>query len=317
MARTDPAANDTGRSGPELGQAPGRIPNRAPDQTPGRAGGEPFSRRLLLGHGLGTALLLHDGLAEARPPQAPVHTATAPHHATPAAARKPVVVLDPGHGGKDPGAIGWSGTYEKHVAYAAAVELQRQLLATGRYQVHLTRAPDEFIPLDERVAIAQDHGAALFCSIHADALGDQAVRGASVYTLAETASDAQTAALATRENAADRFAAPAHRQDLSPEVAQILASLVRHETRLGSARMQSGAVSSLGAATPLLPHPGRHAAFAVLKAPNIPSVLVEMGFMSNPADEAALRRADHRALIASALRRSIDRYFTSGIGLAG
>ncbi len=297
MAGTDTAASETDE------------PGDAPAQPPGRAGGEPFSRRLLLGHGLGAALLLHDGLAEARPTQ------PAPHRQP--AERRPVIVLDPGHGGKDPGAIGWSGTYEKHVAYAAAVELQRQLLATGRYQVHLTRAPDQFIPLDERVAIAQGHGAALFCSIHADALADHAVRGASVYTLAETASDTQSAALATRENAADRFAAPAHQQALSPEVTAILGSLVRHETRLGSARMQSGAVSSLGAATPLLPHPGRHAAFAVLRAPDIPSVLVEMGFMSNPADEAALRRADHRALIASALRRSIDRYFTSGIGLAG
>lgn len=313
MAHTEYPAKQTGK--------PGAEPDQASSE---RAGREPFSRRLLLGHGLGTALLLHDGLAEGRPSQThPSQPHVSPpraasNRARPAAERRiPVVVLDPGHGGKDPGAIGWSGTYEKHVAYAAAVELQRQLLATGRYQVHLTRAADQFIPLDERVAIAQSHGAALFCSIHADALGDHDVRGASVYTLSGTASDAQSAALATRENAADRFAAPAHQQGLSPEVTAILASLVRHETRLRSARMQSGVVSSLGAATTLLPHPGRHAAFAVLKAPDIPSVLVEMGFMSNPTEEAALRRADHRALIASALRRSIDRYFTSGIGLAG
>ena len=114
-------------------------------------------------------------------------------------------MLDPGHGGKDPGAIGVSGTYEKQVSLAAAFELKRQLEAGGRYRVALTRTRDAFIPLDDRVARAQAHGAALFVSMHADALSDHSVRGASVYTLADTASDAQTAALARRENSADRF----------------------------------------------------------------------------------------------------------------
>ena len=106
-------------------------------------------------------------------------------------------MLDPGHGGKDPGAIGL-GTYEKQVALSAAFELKRQLEAEGRYRVALTRSRDVFIPLDERVAKAQAHGASLFVSMHADALSDLSVRGASVYTLADTASDAQTAALARR-----------------------------------------------------------------------------------------------------------------------
>ncbi len=274
----------------------------------------PLRRRLLLAHGLGVALLLPGRLMAASKRVGP---AGAGRHAAPARAPLPVVVLDPGHGGKDPGAIGWSGTYEKHIAYAAAIELQRQLLASGRYQVHLTRAPDQFIPLDDRVSIAQGHRAALFVSLHADALGDHEVRGASVYTLSDTASDAQSAALAVRENSADRFAAPGHASGLSPQVTAILASLVAHETRLGSARMQGGTVASLGACTRLLARPGRHAAFAVLKAPDVPSILVEMGFMSNPQDEAALRRADHRALVASALRRAIDRYFVTGAALAG
>ena len=117
-------------------------------------------------------------------------------------------MLDPGHGGKDPGAIGVSGTYEKHVALATALELKRQLEASGRYRVELTRVRDVFVPLDDRVAKAQAHGAALFVSMHADALSDHSVRGASVYTLANTASDAQTAALAQRENSADRFGGP-------------------------------------------------------------------------------------------------------------
>ncbi len=140
-------------------------------------------------------------------------------------------MLDPGHGGKDPGAIGVSGTYEKQVALATALELKRQLEAGGRYRVELTRARDVFIPLDDRVAKAQARGAALFVSMHADALSDHAVRGASVYTLAQTASDAQTAALAQRENSADRFAGPA---------------LARHAARGRAHPRQPGAAGNPG-----------------------------------------------------------------------
>ncbi len=217
-------------------------------------------------------------------------------------------MLDPGHGGKDPGAIGVSGTYEKHVSLATALELKRQLEAGGRYRVELTRTRDAFIPLEERVNRAQHHGAALFVSMHADALSDHAVRGASVYTLAQNASDAQTAALARTENSADRFAG--HQwQDTAPEVAHILASLVRQETRAGSVRIARNLVGSLDRDLPMLPNPDRHAGFVVLKAADIPSVLVEMGFMSNPRDEAALRQADHRKLVAQAMHRAVDAYF--------
>jgi len=220
----------------------------------------------------------------------------------------PLVLLDPGHGGKDPGAIGVSGTYEKHIAFAAAEELQRQLLAAGRYRVALSRTRDVFIPLEDRVGHAQHQGAALFVSMHADALADHGVRGASVYTLGATASDAQTAALARRENSADRFGGPAF-ADTPPEVARILASLVRQETRAGTARMARDVVSELGRDVPLLRNPSRHAGFMVLKAADIPSILVEMGFMSNPIDEAALRKAEHRGRVAGAMRRAIDAYF--------
>jgi N-acetylmuramoyl-L-alanine amidase len=280
--------------------------------------GDPaFTRRLLLGRGVGAAALILPGAAGAAvKPAAP--TSKPRHHAAVPAAKLPLVMLDPGHGGKDPGAIGYSGTYEKHVAFATAEELTRQLLASGRYRVAMTRQDDDFIPLDDRVDIAQTQGASLFMSIHADALTDHTVRGASVYTLATSASDAQTAALAARENSADRFGGIPD-AGVSPHVAQILASLVRHETRAGSARMQRGVVDSLGAAVPLLENPARHAAFAVLKAADIPSVLVEMGFMSNPHDEAALRQEDHRATIALALHRAIDTYFaaTRQTGMAG
>ena len=218
-------------------------------------------------------------------------------------------MLDPGHGGKDPGAIGITGTYEKHIAFAAATELKRQMDSAGAYHVELTRQRDVFIPLEERVGIAQHKGAVLFVSMHADAIADPRVRGASIYTLSDTASDAQTAALARRENAADRFAGPAF-HNVSPEVAGILASLVRQETRAGSARLQRGLAGSLDQSLPMLQNPTRHASFVVLKAADIPSVLVEMGFMSNPQDEAALRQAKHRATVASAMKRAIDGYFS-------
>ena len=229
---------------------------------------------------------------------------------TVAAAKPPLVVLDPGHGGKDPGAIGVSGTYEKHVAFAAATELRRRLLAAGRYRVELTRGTDVFVPLESRVDWAQARGAALFVSMHADALADFSVRGASVYTLGTTASDAQTAALAQRENAADRFGTGSA-LTVPPDVARILSGLIRQETRARSARMARDVVGSLGAAVPLLANPARHAGFMVLKAADIPSVLVEMGFMSNPEDEAALRQAGHRARVAAALHRAIDGFFAA------
>ena len=229
----------------------------------------------------------------------------------------PLVVLDPGHGGKDPGAIGITGTYEKHVAFAAATELQRQLVAGRRVRVEMTRQRDVFIPLEDRVGWAQRRGAALFVSMHADAVGDHDVRDASVYTLSDTASDPQTAALAVRENSADRYAGAAFANQ-PPEVARILASLVRQETRHGSVRLQHGLVGALDHDLPMLPNPARHASFVVLKAADIPSVLVEMGFMSNAQDEAALRRPEHRAVVAAAMKRAVDAFFEGpAIRMAG
>lgn len=222
----------------------------------------------------------------------------------------PLVMLDPGHGGKDPGAIGISGTYEKHVAFAIAQELRRQLEAGGRCRVALTRTRDVFIPLPDRVGIAQRAGATLFVSMHADAVSDPSVRGASVYTLADAASDPQTAALARRENGADRFG-PNFR-DLPPDVAHILSSLVLKETRQGSAAMARHVVGALQPRIALLANPARHAAFAVLKAADIPSILVEMGFMSNRADEDALTRHPHRVLVAAAMRTAIESTLTAG-----
>ena len=222
--------------------------------------------------------------------------------------RAPLVMLDPGHGGKDPGAIGVSGTYEKHISLAAGMELQRLLEFDGRFRVALTRTRDIFIPLEQRVEIAQSHGAALFVSMHADALPERDVRGASVYTLSTTASDAQSAALAASENSADRFLGPAYRA-VAPRIASILASLVRRETRGESARLARQMVGNLEQDVMMLPNPDRHAGFVVLQSAEIPSVLVEMGFMSNPRDEAFLRRRDFRIKVATAMRQAIEAYF--------
>ncbi len=284
----------------------------------------PVTRRLLLrrfsggASVFGTFLLpsaLHAAMA-ASPAHVRKSQPAAPTNPTQPRRPAPLVMLDPGHGGKDPGAIGVSGTYEKQVALATALELKRLLEASGRYRVELTRSRDVFIPLDGRVDKAQARNAALFVSMHADALADHSVRGASVYTLSPTASDAQTAALARTENSADRFAGKAC-QATSPEVAHILASLVRQETRAGSVRIARSMVGSLDQDLPMLPNPTRHAGFVVLKAADIPSVLVEMGFMSNPKDEAALRQAIHRRQVAMAMHRAVDAYFAGLAQTAG
>ena len=287
-------------------RAPAPHASGAPDLGTGGGTHQVITRRFLLGHGVSASFLLPFAAAAAPPASAPARPAVP-------ARGLPMVLLDPGHGGKDSGAIGITGIYEKHIALAAAEELRGQLLASGRYRVELTRSRDVFIPLEDRVGIAQRRGAELFVSMHADAINDSHVRGASVYTLADTASDAQTAALAQRENAADRFAGPAFR-NTPPEVARILASLVRQETRAGSARMARGVVAELHRDLPLLQNPSRHAGFVVLKAADIPSVLVEMGFMSNLDDEAALSRPAHRARVAAAMKRAVDAYFIARPG---
>jgi N-acetylmuramoyl-L-alanine amidase len=216
----------------------------------------------------------------------------------------PLVVLDPGHGGRDPGAIGANGTLEKRITLAAATEVKRRLEAGGRCRVLLTRGRDVFVPLADRIGLARRREAALFLSLHADSA--PGARGASVYTLSETASDALSAALARRENEADR-AGGLRLPSVPPEVGRILLSLMRQETRAGSDRLARLAVASLrGGEVPLLPNTHRRAGFVVLKAPDVPAALVEMGFLSHPADEAALNRPAHRARLAAALAGAVE-----------
>ncbi|WP_162913339.1 N-acetylmuramoyl-L-alanine amidase [Rhodospirillaceae bacterium SYSU D60014] len=221
---------------------------------------------------------------------------------------KPVIVIDAGHGGVDPGAIGTRGTTEKSITLAMAKELRRQLEETGRYKVVLTRDTDIFIRLRDRIAIARAAHGDLFVSLHADSHESSEPRGASVYTLSETASDAEAAALAAKENKADLIAGV----DLSAEnniVTNILIDLAQRETKNLSAHFAAMLIDELGRDVRLLRNTHRFAGFAVLKAPDIASVLVETGYLSNPKDEALLRSADHRAKLCEALLRSIDSFF--------
>jgi N-acetylmuramoyl-L-alanine amidase len=220
----------------------------------------------------------------------------------------PLVVIDPGHGGKDPGCSGPRGTQEKTVALELGLELQRQLHAGGRCRVAMTRSGDVFVPLEQRVGFARRQRAALFVSLHANAaLHDRHARGACVYRFAYRASDAQARALAKWENSADRYGGPAFR-DASPTLTHILASLMRKETWKHSAWLQQGVVDAMHRRIALTPAPARHARFVVLSAPDIASVLVEIGFLTNPAEERLLRSASHRRALALALRHGVERY---------
>jgi len=222
----------------------------------------------------------------------------------------PVIVIDPGHGGVDPGATGVSGIYEKHITLAVARELKTALEKSGRYRVHLTRDRDIFIRLRDRVAIARQYGADLFISLHADAVQNPSIRGLSIYTLSQNASDNEAQSLAEKENKADLIAGI----DLShetPDVAGILIDLAQRETMNRSAGFATEMVDEVGQEFDLLDNTHRFAGFAVLKAPDLPSVLVEMGYLSNEYEEKQLRQPTYRARLAKSIARAIDRYFPS------
>jgi len=222
-----------------------------------------------------------------------------------------IVMIDPGHGGQDPGAIGIAGTREKFVVLDTARAIARQLAALGRYRVLMTRDSDEYIALRDRVTMAQTGHADLFVSVHADANPNRHIHGASVYTLSEKASDRQAAELAARENDADRVAGI----DLSkhePIVNEILYDLTRRETNNLSLRFAQALVAELGRDVTLMDHTHRSAGFVVLKAPDIPSALVELGCLSNAREERELREDGYQAKLAARVAGSIDNYFLYG-----
>lgn len=226
----------------------------------------------------------------------------------PTANARKVVVIDAGHGGVDPGALGGKGTREKNVTLAFAKTLAEVIKATGRYEVHLTRSTDIFIELRERVAIARRHNADLFVSVHADSIERRNVRGASVYTLSEKASDAEAARLARKENDADIIAGVNFGGD-SDDVRDILIDLAQRETKNLSVRFAQTVIPKMSDVTKVLRNTHRFAGFRVLKAPDVPSVLIELGFLTNAEDEKNLNSATWRKQTAGAIARGIDSYF--------
>ncbi len=223
-----------------------------------------------------------------------------------------MIVLDPGHGGLDGGAHGVGGAVEKTLALAFCVELKRQLQATGRYTVLMTREGDQYVDLDSRVDFARDANASLFVSIHADTLSDVGdVSGSTVYTVADRASDAEAARVAASENAADREPGKVKAAKDDPGVADILFDLKRRETRAYSHLFSRRLVDDLRGATRLNHNPERSAGFVVLKAPEFPSVLVELGYLSNPQDVASLESPDWRTRTAAAMTKAIDAIFAN------
>jgi len=223
--------------------------------------------------------------------------------------RKKIIVIDAGHGGNDPGALGAGRLKEKNITLAASRELKRQLEKTGKFKVYLTRDNDRYIKLYKRVAIARMRKADLFLSLHADSIDKPNVRGASIYTLSDKASDKQTAKLAARENQSDLIAGV----DLTHEdkdVANILLDLAMRDTMNQSKFFANTVVDQMRRnGVRILERPHRYAGFAVLKAPDVPSVLFEMGFMSNRSEARLLNTTEYRQKIASALVDSIKAYF--------
>lgn len=244
-------------------------------------------------------------------PATPVMGAPVPPAVTPPALiqeEKPLIIIDAGHGGQDPGALGLHQTREKNITLAFATALKNGLLRTGRYRVALTREDDRFIMLPERVNLARKLKGNLFISLHADSNPRPEARGLSIYTLSETASDDEAAALAERENKTDIIAG----LDLNTadeDVASILIDLAQRETMNKASILAEKVVANLHPKITKLPSTHRFAGFRVLKAPDIPSILVEMGFLSNVEDEKLLASPEYQSLVVGSLISAFDVYF--------
>ncbi|MCB8839857.1 N-acetylmuramoyl-L-alanine amidase [Aurantimonas sp. VKM B-3413] len=223
--------------------------------------------------------------------------------------RQLVIVVDPGHGGEDNGAVSPSGTFEKDINLAMARAIRESLSEFPGVKVVLTRDGDTFIPLDERSAIARKEHADLFISVHADSIRYNDLRGATVYTLSDRASDELSRQIAASENAADRFAGPEWQQS-EPDVFDILLDLTRRETVSFSEHFATSLVTDLSRdKIDLIKNPKRSASFVVLKAPDVPSVLVECGFLSNPDDETLLKDDSWRKKMANAIAEAVVTFF--------
>lgn len=244
-------------------------------------------------------------------PQAPV----IPKPATPPDPR-PVVVIDPGHGGIDNGTRAGEEA-EKNLVLAFGLALRDRLEKSGKYRVVMTRTDDTFIALDDRVRIGRSQAAALFVSIHADYLphGEGDVQGATIYTVSDKASDAEAARLAESENRADAIGGVNLTQEPT-EVADILIDLAQRETRTFSNRFAHLLMSEMKRATRLHKHPLKSAGFRVLKAPDVPSVLVELGYVSNKADLDHLTSDSWRSKTVGSMAQAIDVFLAKRLATA-
>jgi N-acetylmuramoyl-L-alanine amidase len=223
---------------------------------------------------------------------------------------KPVIMIDPGHGGIDRGAM-VKGLVEKDLVFDFAKALAAKLETDGRFKIVMTRDDDSFVPLSERVRMARDGNAALFVSIHADTLSEASdVSGATVYTVSDRASDAEAARVAQKENQADAAAGLDKTEDAS-DVSDILFDLTRRETRAYSHFFAHTLANYWRVAGRLNKNPQRSAGFRVLKAPDVPSVLLELGYLSNQKDSLALSSAEWRDKASSQVAAAIEAFFSA------
>ena len=232
---------------------------------------------------------------------------------------RPMIVIDPGHGGVDPGAIGSKGTLEKDIVLKFSKVLKKQLLATGLYRVSLTRDIDTYIPLHGRVKIGRSKGAALFISIHADSVSRKRrrrnrVRGASIYILSDRASDVEAKALAAQENRSDIIAGVELPETENP-VTSILIDLAQRETNELSHMFAKLQLKHMRGTVKLHGYRTRSAGFRVLKAPDTPSILLELGYLSSIYDERNLKSLKWQKTMAGVLLKSIEAFFTQQVAV--
>jgi N-acetylmuramoyl-L-alanine amidase len=258
------------------------------------------------------ALVKESESAEASKASSPEFTASLPlflpKWLVPSTGKRKVVVIDPGHGGIDPGAVSPTRTMEKDVVFAFAQALKEALDVTGQFEVKLTRDSDIFVSLRDRVKFAHEAKADLFIAVHADTVRGQTVTGTTLYTLSEKASDAEAEALAQKENKVDVIAG-LDLGEQNPQVADILIDLVQRESKNHAVLFSRKALDQLRGITTMTGKPLRSAGFMVLKAPDIPSVLIELGYLSSSEDEKKLLSAAWRRKMSQALTRAVIKHF--------
>ncbi len=254
------------------------------------------------------------GTGSAPPVTAQPELSDLPGGAAKAPGSKPVVVIDPGHGGIDPGAVGDKDMLEKNIVMQVGAKLEKVLKKRKRYTVHLTRRKDVFVSLDQRLKFSHEKQSDLFVSLHADSIEKSSwatkISGATVYTLSERASDEQARLMAEKENASDLLAGLPTTTTENDEVRNILIDLMKRETASFSSEFARFVRSNLKKSVKLSRRPMRSAAFKVLKQTNTPSVLVELGYISNPTDAKRLSSPEWQLKVATSIANAVDSYFS-------